>query len=144
LLIPDTIFSQSGITGSLALSATHLDSFLMGEDGILNEIVAAYNDQIVPRIVRYTFGPNAKIPMLVTQGLTDEAKIFASDLFKEAVRANQVAVEWDKVADRLGIPTNVDDKEAPDDSAIDDAKAELRALAEKAREVKLMMAAGHV
>jgi hypothetical protein len=76
--------------------------------------------------------------MLVTQGLTDEAKSFASDIFKEAVRAGQVAVEWDKVADRLGIPTNVEEE------PVESAKAELRALAEKAREVKLMMAAGHV
>ena len=135
LLIPDTVFSQSGQVGSLALSQTHLDSYLMGEDGVLAEIVAAYNEQIVPRIVRYTFGANAPIPTLVTQGLTDEARAFAAEIFKEAVRTGQVAVEWDKMADRLNIPTNVEEDAAP----VDEARKEIAALAVQARDARLML-----
>lgn len=141
LLVPDTYFSQQGSSGARAMSETHFDVMMLGEEGILRNIIAAYNAQIVPRLVRYTFGPDAPIPTLVTIGLTDSTRDFFAELFKSAVTTGGVAIEWDKIADRLGVPTGQAADAAPAAGAAA-AMAEIARLAETARNVRLTLAAG--
>lgn len=124
LLVPDTMFTQQANTGSLALSQTHFDVFLMAIEGLVAEVFAAINDQLVPRITAYTFGADVPAPHLVTPGLTDDTKAALYDLFAEAVRTSQASVDWDAIGDRLDIPTLAEDSAtAPEELPESDEKA---------------------
>lgn len=144
-LIPDTVFTQQAQTGSLALSQTHESVYLDGEDAILKEIIRTYNAQVIPRIVRYTFGEGQPIPVLTSAGLTDTSKALFIELFKAATASGFAPVAWDRIAERLDVPLDEDeaggteegDEEAGELSAV--VRREIAMLAEKARNVRLAL-----
>lgn len=138
LLIPDTVFAQNAATGSLALSQTHADTYTDSVERIGRDIIDAYNVQVVPRIVRYTFGPDAPVPMLTTGGLTDEVRGFYAELLKAVLTTSGVNIAWDKVADRLDVPL-VQEEDGGGELA--QARKDILALAETARTSKLMLMA---
>lgn len=132
LLIPDLMVSQDGATGSLALGRVHADMFADGEEGLLTDICEAVSDQIIPRIVRYNFGPNVEAPRIVPASMGDAEKLFAGEVFKLAVTAGQAPLAIAKLADMVGIPVldepaPADGEESPPDPAkLSELTADLR------------------
>lgn len=114
MMIPDKVFSQDGTVGSYSLAETHADMYLLGEDGLLLDIVDALNDQTIAAIVRYTFGPDAPIPTLETPGLSDDTRAYMGDLFKLLVQGGKVELDVNAMADALGLPT-AEDSSNPDE-----------------------------
>jgi hypothetical protein len=103
LLTPEKVLEGSG--GSLALASAHKDVWMLGVSGTFEQIIEAVNDQIVPRIVRYTFGADVPVPRVVPGGITDETESFLGGLFTEMVKVGGVNVDADSIAERLGVPT---------------------------------------
>ena len=88
--------------------------------------------------MRYTFGPDAPVPMLTTGGLTDEVRGFYAELLKAVLTTSGVNIAWDKVADRLDVPL-VQEEDGGGELA--QARKDILALAETARTSKLMLMA---
>lgn len=103
MLTPEKVLEGSG--GSLALASAHKDVWMLGVSGTFEQIIEAVNDQLVPRIVRYTFGADAPVPRIVAGGVSDENQAFLSGLFTELVKNGGVSVDADSIAERLGVPT---------------------------------------
>lgn len=120
LLVPDTYFTQTQDTGSLALSQTHAEAYMMMLDGLLGDIVEAVQNQLIPRIVRYTFGPDAAIPTLDVPRFSDDMRAYLGELVKVAMQAGNAGVSVVKIADLLGIPLEDDESAVPDQNADDD------------------------
>jgi len=104
LMIPDKVFAQDDTVGSYSLAETHADMYLLGEDGLLLDIIDSLNDQIVSSMVRYTFGPEAAIPRIETPGLSDSTRAYMGDLFKLLVQGGQASLDADAMAEALGLP----------------------------------------
>lgn len=102
LLTPEKVLNGDG--GSNALSDTHKDIWILGVQGTLQEIIDAVNAQIVPRLVRYTFG-DVPVPRVTSVGLSDDSKVYLGTLFTELVKTGGVTVDGDSIAERLSIPT---------------------------------------
>lgn len=103
LLTPEKVLN--GDAGAYALSETHKDIFFMCVEGSVADIAETVNDQLIPRIMRYTFG-DVPVPRLTTAGLTAEAKTLLGEVFKIAVQSGAASVDYDSLAERLGIPVN--------------------------------------
>lgn len=101
MLTPEKVLI--GEQGAYALSETHKDVWLLGVEGTLVEIAEAVNDQLVPRIVRYTFGEAAS-PRLITAGLSDESRALLASMLEKLVTQAGTQVDVDGICERLGIP----------------------------------------
>jgi hypothetical protein len=101
LLTPEKVLN--GDAGAYALSETHKDIWLMCVEGTANDIAECVNTQLVPQITRYTFG-DVPVPRLVIAGLTEESKALLAKVFEIAVQSGAASVDFDSVAERLGIP----------------------------------------
>jgi len=122
LLVPDTFFTQTQDTGSLALSQTHAEAYMMMLDGLLGDVVEAVQNQLVPRIVRYTFGPDAPVPTLTVSRFSDDMRAYLGELLKVAMQSGNAGISVVKIADLLGVPLEDDESAAPDQDADDDTQ----------------------
>jgi hypothetical protein len=140
LLTPEKVLNGDG--GSNALSDTHKDVWLLGVQGTFSEIIDAVNAQIVPRLIRYTFGDVA-IPRIVTPGMSDEDKLYLGSLFTELVKAGSVDVDGDSIAERIGVPTRTGESAqtegTPDSTMAENRDAAMR-LADELQAARLSLA----
>jgi hypothetical protein len=147
VLVPDTVATQQQSTGSLALSNTHMDVLTLIEDGLLDEILDAVNAQLVPNIVRYTFGADAPVPRVESVGLTNERVAKLQAVFDKALEKGYVTnLDVDALADTLGVPV-AEQTEAPTEPVEGEpldasTRAAMVAMREAAQDVRMKLAAG--
>lgn len=103
-MIPDKVFTQDSQTGSLALSQTHFDVWMLSEDFVLQEMLEQLNDQVIPRIVRYNFGPDAAVPKVHSPGLTADKKAMFKEVLMALINKDLVQLDVDAVCEQLGVP----------------------------------------
>lgn len=101
LLTPEKVLI--GESGAYALSETHKDVWLLGVEGTAEDIVETVNDQLVPRIVRYTFG-DAPAPRLVQAGLSEESRGLLGELLKAMIASAGSRLDLDGICERLDVP----------------------------------------
>jgi len=104
MLIGDKMVTSVGAVGSYALSQTHFDVFILAVQGLLAEILNSINKQLVPLIVRYTFGPDEPSPMVESPGVSDHNREVLEQLLVPALRSGSMHIDVSSVADRLGLP----------------------------------------
>ena len=139
LLTPEKILN--GDAGAFALAETHKDIWITGVEGTFAEIIEAVNKQIIPRIVRYTFG-DVPIPRIVPAGMSDSSRQYLGGLFTELVKSGKVTVDADAIAERVGVPTIVGESAQTEGEELkDDLRAVAHRLAEDLQVARLSMAA---
>ncbi len=116
MLMGDKTATTSGGASGMnagAIAETHFDVFVMGEQGLLQEVMTAINKQIVPLIVRYTFGEDEPSPQVESFGIADKDKDKMMDLLAAALRGGASTVELDvaALAERYGVPIKVKTQE---------------------------------
>jgi len=139
LLTPEKVLNGDG--GSNALSETHKDVWLLGVEGTFAEILDAINAQIVPRLIRYTFG-DVPVPRVVSPGLSDDKRAYLGTLFTELVKTGAVIVDGDSIAERIGVPTIAGEtaQTEGDSSAMSEARTAAVRLAEELQVARLSLA----
>lgn len=143
VLMPDTAATQQQDTGSLALSQTHFDVMTLINDGLLDEIVDAVNRQLVPMIVRYTFGADTALPTVSTVGLTDETRAMLQRVLDAAMQKGiDPGIDFAAIAERLGLPVHAAETGATTDEAVaaSEARDALVAVREQAQALRLKLA----
>ena len=152
LIMTDKMATADGATGSYALAETHLDAFIMGVQGISEEILSAINKQLVPQIVNLTFGPDVAAPEITSAGLMDRKQEIIEQLLVPALRSGKIDFDYDALATMSGLPIKgqqtgivVSDPLDPSKgtAAVDASETTRKAmveLAEAAQAVKLELA----
>jgi hypothetical protein len=139
MLTPEKVLNGDG--GSNALSESHKDVWIMGVQGTLQEIIDAVNDQLVPRLIRYTFGDVA-VPRVVSAGFSDESKAYLGSLFTELVKVGGVDVDGDSIAERLGVPTRSGESaQTKGDATLAEARVTAVRLADELQAARLSLTA---
>jgi hypothetical protein len=103
LFVPDRVFTQDGETGSFALAKVHADIFLMSEEGLIADIEAAVNEQIVRPFAEYNFGPGERCRVVIERFGEDDREVLR-DVFLRMVESGEARPAADEVAERLGVP----------------------------------------
>ena len=87
LWIPERAITQSGSSGSYSMASVHADLFLMAELGLVNDIEAAVDEQIIPILVQSNFKPEDRAPCYFKMDSMDwNRKTALKDIFVEMIR----------------------------------------------------------
>lgn len=86
LWIPERAITQGG-TGSYSMASVHADLFLMAELGLVNDIEASINEQVIPLLVQANFKPEERFPCYFVMDSMDwNRKIALKEIFIEMLR----------------------------------------------------------
>lgn len=148
LLIPDEVVTSTEV-GSQAKATVHADMFADGEEGLLTEICEAVSDQLIPRIVRYNFGPNVEPPRLVPDAMGEQEKQYAAEVFKLAVVGGQAPIAIAKLANMVGIPVLEEEPTPPEPAppeagAVPDAPVDPATLADLTSDLRDIVRLGRL
>lgn len=103
LFVPDRVFTHDGETGSFALAKVHADIFLMSEEGLIADIEAAVNEQVVKPLVDYNFDPSGRCRVVIER-FGEEDREVLKDVFLRIVESGEARPAADELAERLGVP----------------------------------------
>jgi hypothetical protein len=86
LWIPERAITQGG-SGSYSMASVHADLFLMAELGLVNDIEAAIDEQIIPLLIQGNFKPEERRPCYFKMDSMDwNRKIALKEIFMEVLR----------------------------------------------------------
>jgi len=130
LVISDRAITQ-GPTGSYAAAAKHFAVTMLHNEHVLTQFINQLNSYVIPQIVEYNIGANAKPATLVTEGLDPEEKerLFKllSTMGNQAGQTTMNWIDWKKIFAVENIPVlNQEDYDA--------LKEEKQAAADEAME----------
>lgn len=122
LWIPERVLTQEGGKGSYSMASVHADLFLMSELGLVNDIEAAMDEQIIPTLVAANFKPKEIVPCYFKMDSMDwNRKIALKEIFLEMLRNVDTMVQvgmtpkvipsLEEMAKILEVPTNVFEEE---------------------------------
>jgi hypothetical protein len=103
LFVPDKVFTQDGEIGSFALAKVHADIFLMSEEGLITDIEATVNEQVVKPLTDYNFGPD-KRSRVVIERFDEEDREILKNVFLRMVESGEARPAAEELAERLGVP----------------------------------------
>jgi hypothetical protein len=115
LLIPELAL-EVGASGSYALAEEQINFFMIGIEGLMEQIAEALTTQVVDRIVRYNFGlgaPHAEfgfdpLEKSLRQGLQDQLlQTVGSNQPVPLADGSMMLPDWQKIADNLHVPVKV-------------------------------------
>lgn len=87
LWIPERAITQGSGSGSYGMSSVHADLFLMAELGLVNDIEAAIDEQVIPVLVQANFKPGDRAPCYFRMDSMDwNRKIALKEIFIEMIR----------------------------------------------------------
>jgi phage gp29-like protein len=103
LFVPDRVLTQEAETGSFALAKVHADIFLMSEEGLITDIEAAVNEQIVKPLIDYNFGPEMRSRIIIER-FNEQDRELLKDVFLRTVESGEARPAAEELAERLGVP----------------------------------------
>jgi len=122
LWIPDSALGESGEGGSYGSASVQADLFLMALKGLVTDMCAAVNEQIIPILVQANFRPSERDDCIFEMEALDfNRKITIKEIFIEMLRnmdnmiqaghKPKILPDLEKMAKVLEIPINVFDEE---------------------------------
>jgi hypothetical protein len=112
LLVPQLALETGGV-GSYGLGEEQIKFFMLGEQALLAQIEGAINQQLIPELVKYNFGPRAPRALLRFQPLNDEILDGLKQTLIQTIGSGQpvplangsaamIDMQW--LAESLGVP----------------------------------------
>jgi hypothetical protein len=112
LLVPQLALETGGV-GSYSLGAEQIKFFMLSEQALMGQIESALNQQLLPQIVKYNFGPSAPRALFRFQPLNDEILDGLKQVMVQTLGAGQpvptkdgsalmIDMQW--LAETLGVP----------------------------------------
>ena len=110
LFVPERMVVQDGEMGARAVAKTHLSVFLMGLEGLIEDIVDHINKYIVPQLVKYNFGDDTPPVYIETSGLRIDSKNLLKQIIISIIKRGdvQIPVDMIKALEELDLPIQED------------------------------------
>jgi hypothetical protein len=116
------IIGPESSNGSFALSKDQKDFFLQGLQAVLDEIEWHINNYLIPPLVKYNFGENAKYPKWTFQPLAPESQDKALEVWQALVTAAQPAVKpklMEAITEKAAQSLDIDPEKTEEDEEAD-------------------------
>ena len=108
LLMPDSVATTQGLSANRSIGQVHLDSFFAACDGYTEELANYINQQLLPTITLYNFGPDMQPPRIDIAPLTNAKRSMVEQLLQMAFRSAGGAmpgVDYKAMMETAGVPT---------------------------------------
>ena len=129
LFVPERMLVQDSSMGARSVSETHLDVFLMGLEGLIQDILDHFNKYLIPQIVKYNFGDNAPPVYLETSGLSTESKNLLKQIVVALIKKDaHVPLDMIKALEELDLPIDYTNNVQPIKKVIDKEEGELETI----------------
>ncbi len=112
LFVPERMIIQDTDMGARAVAKTHLDVFLMGLEGLIEDIVDHFNKYLIPQLVEYNFGKDASPAYIETSGLSVDSKNLLKQIIISIIKKGDANIPLDmiKALEDLDLPILSEDK----------------------------------
>lgn len=110
LFVPERTVTQDSDMGSRAVAKTHLNVFLMGLEGMIQNIIDHFNQYLIPQLIRYNFGDQIVPAYIVTSGLRSDSKNLLKQIIVALIKKGDGVMPIDlvKALEELNLPIKDD------------------------------------
>ena len=115
LLVPQLAL-ETGSSGTYNLAQEQINFFKLGEEGLMEQVAWAFNNDLIPQLVRYNFGPRAPRALLKFAPLYGDIMEQVAGTLIQTIGQDQpiplldgsyMMPDWQRVAEISGIPVQV-------------------------------------
>jgi len=106
LFVPERTVIQDSEMGAMAVAKTHLSVFLMGLEGLTQDIIDHFNKYLIPQLIKYNFGEGVAEATLETSGLSSESKNLLKQIVVTTIKKGDGNIPLDmiKSLEELDLP----------------------------------------
>lgn len=114
LFVPERAIIQDTDMGARAVAKTHLNVFLLGIEGFIEDIIDHINRYIIPQLIEYNFGKDAAPAYIKTRGMSMEVRNLLKQILITAMKQGAgVPIDMMKALEDLELPVTHDPERMP-------------------------------